>query len=105
MSKATNESYQSYFDWPRFSSRCTPASILWHSVQHCTFSWLGEMTKIFAFVDGKLRVAAFEGLFIGGISAYFEQAFRGRTSFDEDARREGGAAAIGALLAAYRRLA
>jgi|JI10StandDraft_1071094.scaffolds.fasta_scaffold10242_2 hypothetical protein len=40
-----------------------------------------------------------------GISAYFEQAFRGRTSFDEDARREGGAAAIGALLAAYRRLA
>lgn len=39
-----------------------------------------------------------------GITAYFEQAFRGRTSFDEDARREGGAAAIGSLLAAYRRL-
>ncbi len=39
-----------------------------------------------------------------GITAYFEQAFRGRTSFDEEARREGGAAAIGSLLAAYRRL-
>lgn len=45
----------------------------------------------------------FGDLWSRGISSYFDVAFSGRRSFDEESRREAGAQAIAALLDAYHR--